>query len=114
MLRSEVWLINLDPTIGAEIRKIRPVVIVNNNSVGKLPLKVVVPVTDWKEPYAFVRWMVRIDPDNQNGLNKISAVDTFQVRSVSQERFIQQLGRLSEERMQAVTRALAFVLNITS
>ncbi len=30
MTRSEIWLINLDPTIGDEIRKTRPVVIVSN------------------------------------------------------------------------------------
>ncbi len=34
MLRGEVWLINLDPTIGSEIRKTRPAVIVNDDSVG--------------------------------------------------------------------------------
>ena len=39
MRRGEVWLINLDPTIGAEIRKTRPAVIVNDDAVGILPLK---------------------------------------------------------------------------
>ena len=36
MLRGEIWLINLDPTIGAEIKKIRPAVIVNDDAVGIL------------------------------------------------------------------------------
>ena len=48
MKQNEVWLINLDPTIGAEIQKTRPAIIVNDNSLGKLPLKIIVPVTDWK------------------------------------------------------------------
>ena len=39
MNQGDIWLINLDPTIGAEIRKTRPAVIVNDNSLGKLPLK---------------------------------------------------------------------------
>lgn len=51
MKRGEVWLLNLDPTVGAEIRKTRPVVIVNDNALGKLPLKIIVPLTDWKEKY---------------------------------------------------------------
>lgn len=51
MKQGEIWLINLDPTIGAEIKKVRPAIIVNNNAIGKLPLKVVVPITDWKERY---------------------------------------------------------------
>jgi mRNA interferase MazF len=46
MRRGEIWLINLDPTIGAEIRKTRPAVIVNDDAVGILPLKIVVPVTE--------------------------------------------------------------------
>ena len=46
MRRGEVWLINLDPTIGAEIRKTRPVVIVNYDAIGILPLKVSVPITE--------------------------------------------------------------------
>lgn len=39
MKRGEIWLINLDPTVGAEIRKSRPAVIVNDDALGKLPLK---------------------------------------------------------------------------
>ena len=49
MNQNEIWQVNLDPTIGAEIKKIRPVVIVNDNALGKLPLKVIIPITDWKE-----------------------------------------------------------------
>ncbi|MSR83413.1 MAG: hypothetical protein EXS58_10900 [Candidatus Latescibacteria bacterium] len=43
MLRGEIWLLNLDPTLGAEIKKTRPGIIVNDNAVGVLPLKVIVP-----------------------------------------------------------------------
>lgn len=51
MKQNEVWLINLDPTLGAEIKKRRPVVIVNDDALGKLPLKIIVSITDWKERY---------------------------------------------------------------
>jgi mRNA interferase MazF len=51
MKQSEIWLVNLDPTKAAEIQKTRPAIIVNNNLLGKLPLKVVVPLTDWKDRY---------------------------------------------------------------
>ena len=52
MQRGEIWLINLDPTIGAEIRKTRPAVIVNDDEMGILPLRVIVPITEWKEQFA--------------------------------------------------------------
>jgi len=112
MNRGEVWLINLDPTVGTEIRKTRPSVIVNDDAIGILPLKVIIPITEWKERYAVAPWMVQLEPDEENGLGKLSAADAFQVRSVSQERFVRRLGRLSNTAMQQITRALAIVLSI--
>lgn len=112
MRRGEVWLLNLDPTIGAEIKKTRPVVIVNDDEIGKLPLRVIVPLTDWKERYEVAEWLVRVEPDSRNGLAKISAADAFQVRSVSQERFVRHLGQLSEEILDAIGVALARVLHL--
>ena len=44
MKQGEIWLINLDPAIGAEIKKTRPAIILNDNSLGKLPLKIIVPL----------------------------------------------------------------------
>jgi len=44
MRRGEVWLLNLDPTLGAEIKKTRPIVIVSHDSIGILPLRVIVPI----------------------------------------------------------------------
>ena len=112
MRRGEIWLINLDPTLGAEIRKTRPAVIVNSNAIGILPLRVIVPITDWKEHYATAPWMVRIDPTDENRLSKRSAADAFQVRSLSEQRFVRRLGLLAVDRMQAIEMALAIVLNI--
>ena len=42
------WLVSLEPTIGSELQKTRPAIIVNDNTLGKLPLKIIVPLTDWK------------------------------------------------------------------
>jgi mRNA interferase MazF len=46
MNQGDIWLINLDPTVGAEIKKTRPAIIVNDNTLGRLPLKIIVPLTD--------------------------------------------------------------------
>ncbi len=112
MNRGEVWLINLDPTVGAEIKKTRPAVIVSVDEVGVLPLRVIVPLTEWKERYAQAPWMVRIDPDLENGLEKTSCADTFQVRSVSTVRFVRCIGRLDAGAMRAIERALAITLGL--
>ena len=113
MLRGEVWTLNLNPTVGAEIRKTRPVIIVNDDAIGILPLKVVVPVTDWKDRFEEVVWMTKIEPTGENGLTKDSAADAFQIRSVSQERFVRRLGKISEQQLAEISEALAIVLKIT-
>ncbi len=100
MQRGEIWLINLDPTIGAEIKKTRPAVIVNDDAIGRLPLRVIVPITDWKDRYALAPWMVKIESDKENGLEKTSAIDAFQVRSVAQERFVSRIGKVSDDMLE--------------
>lgn len=112
MQRGEVWLINLSPTLGAEMQKTRPAVIVNDDEVGILPLKVIVPITDWKDRYALAPWMVRLEPSPENGLTKTSTGDAFQVRSVSEQRFVNRLGRLPPESMDAIGAALKTVLKL--
>ena len=112
MKQSEVWLIDLDPTKGAEIQKKRPAIIVNDNILGKLPLKVVVPVTDWKDRYDIAPWMVKLEPNAQNGLSKESAADCFQVRSLSQERLIKKLGFVDENTIEEIKEALKKVFSM--
>jgi mRNA interferase MazF len=112
MNRGEIWLINLEPTVGAEIKKTRPAVIVSDDAIGLLPLRVIVPVTEWKERYTTVPWIVKLLSESDSGLDKPSAADTFQMRSVSNTRFVKQLGRLSETDMQRIAEALAIVLCI--
>lgn len=90
MRQGEIWLVSLDPTVGAEIKKTRPAIIVNNNTLGRLPLKIIVPVTDWKDRYSLALWMVRIVPDKQNKLAKDSSADCFQIRSVAEERCVKE------------------------
>lgn len=112
MKQGEIWLVSLDPTIGAEIKKTRPAIIVNDNILGKLPLKVIVPVTDWKDRYSIAPWMVKIISDKQNRLTKDSSADCFQIRSVAEERCLKKLGQVDNEIMDKIRKAIATVLKI--
>jgi len=103
-------LINLEPTLGAEIRKTRQAVIVSDDAIGILPLRVIVPLTDWKERYAIAPWLVFIPPGEQNGLEKPSGADAFQIRSVSQDRFIRLIGSLQTEQLHQVIDAIKIVV----
>ena len=97
------------PTIGAEIKKNRPCVIVNSNKIGKLPLKIVAPLTDFKKHYKKVPWMVVTQPTKENGLLKTSVIDLFQVRSVSQKRLVKKLGTIDNNIMDACKEALNLI-----
>lgn len=110
MNRGEIWLINLDPTVGAEIKKTRPAVIVNDDAVGVLPLKIIVPFTDWKDHYSIAPWMVRVEPSPTNGLTKTSAADAFQIRSVAEQRFVRRLGVLPASLVDQIASAIAVVV----
>jgi mRNA interferase MazF len=112
MLRGEIWFVSLDPTVDSEIRKTRPCAIVNDDAIGVLPLKVIVPITDWKESFNIRLWMVRIEPNNDNGLVKLSAADTFQIRSVAESRLLEKIGRVSDRDLALIEKALAIVLKI--
>ncbi len=112
MKRSEIWLINLEPTIGAEIRKKRPAIIVNDDELGILPLRVIVPITDWKDKYEAAEWMIKIEPDEDNHLKKTSSADCFQIRSLSEERLIKKIGFVDELIMHKIAIGLSRVLMI--
>jgi mRNA interferase MazF len=112
MLRGEVWLVDLDPTVGSEIKKTRPCAIVNDDAIGVLPLKVIVPITNWKESFKSRPWMVRLEASDRNGLVKLSAADTFQIRSVAESRLVEQLGNIEEQDFLLIEKALAIVLRI--
>jgi mRNA interferase MazF len=111
MRQGEIWEINLNPTVGAEIKKKRPAVIINDDAIGILPLKVIVPITEWKDHFEGAIWLVRIEPDNENKLLKPSAVDTFQIRSVSTKRFLRKTGSVSSNVLNEIKTAIKAVID---
>jgi mRNA interferase MazF len=105
--RGEVWNVRFDPAVGAEIQKVRPAVVIGINSVGRLPLKIVVPITDWKPPFANFAWFVYLPATPDNGLTKDSGADAFQVKSISEVRFLDKLGELTPGQVDDVAAAVA-------
>ena len=112
MKQGEIWQINLDPTIGSEMKKVRPCIILNNDTVGKLALKIIAPLTDFKEHYRLIPWMVILEPNAQNGLNKMSAIDLFQVRSLSQKRLIKKIGVVDKKVLKACKESLDVIFSL--
>lgn len=110
MKYGEIYEVNFNPTTGQEIAKTRPAIIVNSDSVGKLALKIVVPITD--PGSKFQDWHIPLSPTKLNGLKKESVADCFQVKSLSKERFVQKIGKLTPLEIDEIKIALMKVLNL--
>jgi mRNA interferase MazF len=100
-------MVRFDPSVGAEIQKTRPAVVVNVPEVGRLPLRIVVPLTDWKPLYKRLPWFVHIPATSLNGLMKDSGADAFQVKSLASNRFVARLGTLTVDELRQVVAAIA-------
>jgi mRNA interferase MazF len=105
--RGDKWLVDFDPAVGAEIRKVRPAIVISLDSVGRLPLRMVVPITDWKVVYANYPWFVELLATSTNGLSKDSAADAFQTKSHSENRFVRLIGNVTPTQLDEIAGAVA-------
>ena len=108
--RGEIWLLDLEPTRGSELQKIRPVVVLSSNALRSLSLRVAVPLTGWQPHFTSTPWKVRIEPNTQNNLTKTSAADTLQIRCLSLGRFSKRLGLLPKSTIEDITYAVNYCL----
>jgi mRNA interferase MazF len=102
-----VWSVRFDPSVGSEIRKVRPAVVLSGDTIGRLPLRIVVPVTDWQLAFAALPWFILLPPTSTNGLTKDSGADAFQVKSVSEVRFVRFLGSIDAAQVDEIASAVA-------
>lgn len=91
--------------------KTRPAVVVNPPSIGRLPLRIVVPITGWESKYSPIPWLVHLKPGRRNGLKKESAADCFQVKSVSVTRFVSKIGELHANDIEEISAAIALCVD---
>jgi mRNA interferase MazF len=89
------------------MRKLRPAVVVNLDSIGRLPLRIVVPLTDWQPAFAAFPWFVPVAATGKTGLSKDSGADSFQVKSVSENRFVQRIGNVTNDQLDEIEAAIA-------
>lgn len=82
------------------------------DGIGRLPLRIVVPITDWKPQYAHFPWFVELPAAAANGLTKDSGADAIQVKSVSLTRFVQSLGVVTAAQLDSVAQAIALCVGV--
>lgn len=99
VLRGEVHLVRLDPTVGTEIRKTRPCLIVSPDELNQhLRTAVIAPMTTGGQAYP---WRVRCRFQRRAGF-----VALDQLRTVDRERLVKRLGRLTPATVAAVLEGL--------
>jgi len=107
--RGDVWLVNWNPARGSEQAGRRPALVVQND-IGnqKAPTTIVAAISSTVREYPM---NVKVKPP-EGGLEHLSIVKTSQMLTISKKRLGKHLGRLSQNRMDEVDRAIKLSLSL--
>lgn len=107
--RGEVWTVSHDPTLGHEVKKTRPTVVITNDVYNAHNWVVIVmPLTSHDEAEYD---QVLIEPP-EGGLSATSVTLPDQIRAVDRQRLVKRLGKLKSETMHKLDRSLKMVLDL--
>ncbi len=111
MKRGEIYYANLNPTLGSEINKTRPIVIISNNASNRVSsILTVLPITsNITKVYPFEVAL----PAKASGLNKDSKIQCHQIRTISKQRITTAAaGKVDKSIIQKITNAIKLHLDI--
>lgn len=98
--RGEIWLVNLDPTIGSEIQKTRPCVVISPPEMHNyLRTAIVAPMTTGSHPAPF---RIAVRHAGKGGLILLD-----QIRTIDKARLVKRSGRIAPSTLAATLAALA-------
>jgi mRNA interferase MazF len=107
--RGEIYLVNFDPTIGSEIRKTRPALIIQNNVANKhSPITIVAAITSKYDDNLYPTEV--LIPMNEGGISQDSIVLLNQIRSIDCQRLVRKIGKISDDTMKKVDFAIKISL----
>lgn len=110
--RGDVWEVNLQPIVGAEVGKDRRrVVVIGADGLSPLALRIVVPVTTRQPNHAGKPWLVEI-AERPPVFTKRVSVDCYQIRCLSTERFLSFCGTITPAEDEAILDGVALCLDI--
>ena len=110
--RGEIYLVSFDPTVGHEIRKTRPALIIQNDVGNQYsPLTIVAAITSKVSGVPYPVEVV-VEPSKSNGLSARSTVRLDQIRTVDRQRLIKRLGLTDAATMELVDQALKISLGL--
>lgn len=109
--RGEVYLVRLDPTVGVEIKKTRPAIVVQNDVSNRAGASTIVaPITSRVREEVYPN--EAIIPKGEGGLRTESVALARQIRVVDRKRLVHKIGTVSKETMYAIDHALLIALGL--
>jgi mRNA interferase MazF len=109
--RGEVYLVNFDPTLGAEIQTTRPALIVQNDVANRHSAITIVAAITSQFDYPLYPTEVLISPP-EGGLRTASVALLNQIRSIDKQRLVRRLGTLKPETMDRVDHAILISMGL--
>lgn len=109
--QGEIWLVDFENNQNNDLTKLTPVVVINDDRVGKFGIKIVVPIREWKDRYKSYPWIIKLTTNNENMLEKDSSIDCFQVKNCSSNSFHNKIGVINKNLMKEVHRTIVKTLN---
>ncbi len=107
MNRGEIWLVNFDPTVGSEIKKTRPAIILSTQPFNRLRRTLVVVPLSTAHNKSEIPLLIAI---HSSGVPCVAVVD--QIKAAAKERFIRKLGAVTSDELEQITGALAMLLKV--
>lgn len=108
MKQGEIWYASLDPIKGSEQAGYRPVVILSGNLLNKyLQVVITAPLTTKIKNY---KGNPILSPKESNGLQEVSEVMVFHIRSISKDRLINRLGEVEKKELDLAIDTLSDIL----
>jgi mRNA interferase MazF len=111
--QGEIWLVNFEPSVGTEIKKFRPAVVINDDRIGRFGIKIIVPITEWKNHYEDYPWIIKVIADKTNALKKDSSIECFQIKSFSEDRFGKRIGSIEKDLLVKIHTTITKTFNPT-
>ena len=109
--RGDIWLVKLDPTLGHEIKKSRPAVIIQNDLGNTYsPITLIAPLTSQNIESVYPVEVLLTKKDS--GLEKDSKVLLNQIRAIDKKRLIKKIGRVNVEKLMHIDNAIKISLGL--
>jgi mRNA interferase MazF len=111
---GSIWLVSFDPSVGSEIRKTRPAIIISGTVFNQRRKVTVLPITSSDPDSRLLPVVVPVDPNTENGLTTNSYVVCIDPMTFDKQRLIRQLGILESVKIQQIQSILCAYLDLDS